>query len=37
MTTDNINISVRIDSDQKAKLEALAHDYGQCSQSAVLR
>jgi hypothetical protein len=28
---------VRVDTERKAKLEALAHDYGNCSQSAVIR
>ncbi len=36
-TTTTVNLSVRVDSERKAKLEALAHDYGDCSQSAVIR
>jgi len=35
--TTTVNLSVRVDSERKAKLEALAHDYGDCSQSAVIR
>jgi len=36
-TTTTVNLSVRVDTDRKAKLEALAHDYGNCSQSAIIR
>ena len=36
-TTTTVNLSVRVDSDRKAKLEALAADYGDCSQSAIIR
>jgi len=35
--TTTVNLSVRVDTERKAKLEALAHDYGDCSQSAVIR
>ena len=35
--TSTVNLSVRVDTERKAKLEALAHDYGDCSQSAVIR
>ena len=35
--TTTVNLSVRVDSERKAKLEALAADYGDCSQSAIIR